>query len=240
MIRTRFRTWRWLAGSLALVLALPAALATAQELGPERLWQDRMTAAVSAHQRGDFEATAARLESALELAEDFGAEDPRLSETLLALALTYFDLNRHEEAAPLLERKLALDEAALGPEDRKLGPGLTGLGLIRTREGRYDEAEALLRRALAIYEKTLGPGHATVAQVEGNLGGLFLVQGRHDAALPHYARALEIQEKTLGRRHPELAKTLESYAIALRMTGQAPEAEALEARAETIRKGGAD
>ena len=57
MIRKGLRAWCRLAGSLAVILALPMALQSApspgQELSPDRLWQDRMTAAVSAHQRGD-------------------------------------------------------------------------------------------------------------------------------------------------------------------------------------------
>ena len=75
-----------LVAALAVVLGLspgPGFAATAEDS-----WNLEMRRAMAAHQAGDFQEAAERLQAALPLAEGFGSADPRLGETLLALGAT--------------------------------------------------------------------------------------------------------------------------------------------------------
>ena len=49
-------------------------------------------------------------------AKDFGESDPRLASSLNNLAALYYTQGKYEEAEPLYQRALAIDEKALGPE----------------------------------------------------------------------------------------------------------------------------
>jgi hypothetical protein len=60
-------------------------------------------------------------------------------------------------------------------------------------------------------------------------------QGRDAEAEPLYLRALAIREKALGPDHPQLAPSLESLAGLYRETNRVTEAQALQARAATVR-----
>ncbi len=61
--------------------------------------------------------------------------------------------------------------------------------------------------------------------------GLGSPQGKYAEAEPLHQRALAIREKALGPEHPHVAQTLENYAVLLRQTARADEAERMEARA---------
>ncbi len=55
-----------------------------------------------------------------------------------------------------------------------------------------------------------------------------------------YKEAFVVMEAAFGPNHPDVAVTLESWAGVLRLLGRLDEAEALEARAQAIRKGRGD
>ncbi len=65
---------------------------------------------------------------------------------------------------------------------------------------------------------------------------LYSGQGRLAEAEPLYERSLKIREKALGDEHPKVAQSLENFALLLRDTERTSEAEAMEARARTIRE----
>ena len=78
---------------------------------------------------------------------------------LLDRAATYLRVHaRLTEARPLLERALAIDEAAYGPDHPDVAPDLNNLALILQDLGDPAAARPLQERALAIDEAAYGPG----------------------------------------------------------------------------------
>jgi tetratricopeptide (TPR) repeat protein len=73
------------------------------------------------------------------------------------------------EAAPLLERALAIREKALGPEHPETATSLHSLAGLYRDQGRPGEAAPLYQRALAIDEKALGPEHPETRVVQERL-----------------------------------------------------------------------
>ena len=68
-----------------------------------------------------------------------------------------------DQAQPLLERALAIDEAAYGPDHPDVATTLNNLAGILHDLGHPDQARPLPERALAIDEAAYGPDHPTVA-----------------------------------------------------------------------------
>ena len=103
----------------------------------------------------------------------------------------------YAEAAPLLQRSLAIREKALGPEHPDVATSLNNLAGLYQAQGNYAEAAPLFQRSLAIWEKALGPEHPDVALSLNNLAELYRAQGNYAEAAPLLQRSLAIWEKTL-------------------------------------------
>ena len=80
------------------------------------------------------------------------------------------------DAKALLERALAIDEAAYGPDHPDVATGLNNLALILQDLGDPAGARPLQERALAIAEAAYGPDHPDVGTGLNNLA--------HDPAGP--------------------------------------------------------
>ncbi len=79
------------------------------------------------------------------------------------------DLGEPNEARPLLERALAIDEETFGPEHPYVAIRLSNLALVRLDFGEHEEARPLLERALGIATKRLGPDHPDTVLYRNNL-----------------------------------------------------------------------
>lgn len=200
-------------------------------------WAMFMDAAALAHQRGDVDEAERRLGLALGAAEEIGANDPRVAETLAAIGSLHYERNRFAEAASLLDRALAIDETSLPRNDTTFAVHLTAQGLARAQLGEFDAAAAHHGRALAIYREALGADHPRVTNAMESLASVYLVAGRYAEAAPRFARLLERVEAKLGAVHPDLAPILDSYALVLRGLDRDDAAAALDARADAIRAG---
>ena len=83
---------------------------------------------------------------------------------LLDRAASYLYVHaRFEEARPLLERALAIDENIYGPDHHEDADRLNNLALVLMALGLAKEARPLQERALAIDEQIYGPNHPEVA-----------------------------------------------------------------------------
>ncbi len=78
-------------------------------------WKKLNAAGLEAHRQGQYSNAERHLVRAIEAAEQFGASDERLAESLRNLAAVYRAQGRLAEAAPVIERALAIWEA-LGPD----------------------------------------------------------------------------------------------------------------------------
>jgi Tfp pilus assembly protein PilF len=96
----------------------------------------------------------------------------------------------------------------------------------------------LYEQALAMQEHVLGREHPEVAKTLNGLAVLYDTRGSFAAAEGLYKRALAIAGKTPGSGDRELVTVLENYAVLLRKTDREAEAQAMEARATSIRADG--
>ena len=129
-----------------------------------------MAAGNAAYQQGKYLEAEGLFVTALDVAERFGPEDPRLATSLNNLALLYKSQGRYEAAEPLHKRALAIKEKALGPDHPDVATSLNNLAGLYRAQGRYEAAEPLDKRALVIWEKALGPDHPDVATSLNNGG----------------------------------------------------------------------
>jgi tetratricopeptide (TPR) repeat protein len=127
-----------------------------------------------------------------------GEEEPAaavLEDTLrlLGRAGTYLRVHaRPNDARPLLERALAIYEAAYGPDHPDVGAALNNLAGALRDLGHPEQAQPLLERALAIDEAAHGPDHPDVAIRLNNLAWVLRDLGHPDRAQPLHERALAI------------------------------------------------
>src|SRR5712691_5184164 len=91
---------------------------------------------------------------------------------------------QYQEAAPLSEYALSIQEKMYGHDHPSTNSLLNNLALLYNDQGKYDEAEPLYLRTLAIKEKVLGPDHPSTAGTLDNLASLYHNQGKDAEAAP--------------------------------------------------------
>ena len=92
--------------------------------------------------------------AALADAERLGADDPHVFAPLDQLGALYARTGRLEEAAPVLQRALALRQQILGADDPDVAASLEAYATVLRKLGRTAEAEPLETRARAIRAKS--------------------------------------------------------------------------------------
>ena len=138
-------------------------------------------------------------------------------------------------ARAILERALAMKEAAYGPDHPEVARTLTNLGIVQQQLGELLAARATLERALAIDEVAYGPDDPEVARTLTNLGGMVqYLLGELPAARATLERALAIFQTAHGPDHPEVARTLTNLGNVQRRQGELPAARATLERALAI------
>ncbi len=148
---TRITNWL-LVGLLVLVLW------HADTQAQQGVWERYMRAGVAAHQQGNYGEAVKQTKAALEAAEAFGPDDPRLATTFNNLALVYQALGKYTEAEPLFKRSLAISEKTLGPEHPSVANVLERYAVLLRKTGRTAEADNLDARAKAIWSKRAAQG----------------------------------------------------------------------------------
>jgi tetratricopeptide (TPR) repeat protein len=145
------------------------------------------------------------------------------ADTLKAEFERLYDERRYDEAIPLAERLLVIQEKTLGPEHPDVAKSLAVLAQIYSFQGQDAEAERLLKRSLAIKEKVLGSQHPDTAESLHRLAEQYYDQGRYAEAEPLFKRSLAILEKRLGPDHPYVEDTRDyiTQLFSTKATGQA-------------------
>ncbi len=135
--------------TMALGLALAACMACA----PPSSWRRELSLGDRALHHGRYAEAEELLEAALKRAEGFGPQDPRLAESLSALADLYYARGEYHKAEPLYRRALEAAQRAWGPESPEASAALVSLADLLSVGGRGGEAEKLYQRALGAAEK---------------------------------------------------------------------------------------
>ncbi|CAB1118954.1 unnamed protein product [Ectocarpus sp. CCAP 1310/34] len=140
-----------------------------------------------------------------------GPEHPDVAESLNNLAGVLrsqasvnpvFEILRNfQDAEPLYERSLAIDEKVYGPDHPEVATDLNNW--------------AALYEVQAIREKTIGAEHLDLVDVIIRRARVCDNQAKHEEARRLYGRSLEISEKNLGASHPAIAGVLNDMAESL-------------------------
>lgn len=96
-----------------------------------------MRAGVAAYHQGNYTEAVKQTKAALNLAEAFGPDDPRLATTLTNLTLLYRSQGKYADAEPLYDRALTIREKALGARHPHAAQSLNNLAELYHDQGRY-------------------------------------------------------------------------------------------------------
>jgi tetratricopeptide (TPR) repeat protein len=171
-------------------------------------WETYMYRAEKAFRQGDYDDAENSVEAALEKAEQFGPEDPRLAASLNNLAFLYHTQGRYAEAEPLYRRALTVKEKTLGTDHPTVASSLNNLANLYNAQGKYADAEPLYQMALVIVEKVLGPHHPNVATAMENYAALLRKTNRSAEA-----EKLEERAKAIWSGESEVAPQSEKKKV---------------------------
>ena len=160
---------------------------------PSSLWQmytDSGKAYLRLHQ---YKESDSMLAAALQVAEQFGPQDLRLSVSLNNLARLRQAQKKYADAEQLYNRALAIAETERGHDHPDTGICLSNLAGLLQVEEKLPEAEAAYKESIAILEKAMGPDHVSVRRVLVNYAGLLRKAGRIEEADAAEARARYIK-----------------------------------------------
>jgi len=172
------------------------------------------------------------LETHTALQAALGREHTQTVACASAVARTYKELERYEEAEEMLRQIVDTVEARDGAASPSLGTVLTDLADLLRITGKYDDTLELYRRVAAIRDAHFPPGHQLHLQTRDHIAATLLNMGQTEEALAQYEEQLPDYRAAYGRRHPEVARCLTAVAVARRRVGQ-PEG-ALAALTEAI------
>jgi tetratricopeptide (TPR) repeat protein len=213
--------------------------ACAQQNG---LWEQHIKAGEQAFQQGRYAEAESLLVAALEEAETFGPQDPRLVTSLNNLAGLYYAQRNYAQTEPLLKRALTISEATLGTEHPEVAVHLYNLALFYDVQGNYTEAEPLYQRALSIREQTLGSTHSITTKTRESYAVLLhkMDQEAEEATLESDLTLVQTQPtltpppakkttpgskdrpKKKSRRQPQIAIPLAKKTIEIRLSYDEP------------------
>jgi tetratricopeptide (TPR) repeat protein len=160
----------------AAKVAIFMSLAMATALGawylrvriPESQWRRPHEAGRESMSRGRFGEAEREFATAAELAKALGENDPREALSLFHQADALVAQNRFDDAIPLFERALAIDEKALGPDHPDVAPVLEHYAVPLRRTGRIAQAEAAEDRGRIIRGRSLrGKRRASDRRAQG-------------------------------------------------------------------------
>jgi serine/threonine protein kinase/Tfp pilus assembly protein PilF len=157
----------------------------------------------------------------------------RMMETI---GTVYRKLGLYEDAAPLLERALEINETRLDADSPRLAESLLSIALLYDDQGKYEDAEKFVRRSLDIRGKALNPDHPDYAESLLELGWLNYKKGKFPEAESCFQRTFEIREKAFGPNHPDVAESLEALGQMHYIQRRFKEAEPYLERAIAIRE----
>jgi tetratricopeptide (TPR) repeat protein len=130
----------------------------------------------------------------------YGEDDPRVGMAISNRSVSYYRLQRYEEAVRDGKRSLEVQIRVFGANDPALAGTYANLGAFLMDLDRLGEAKDALRRALEL-QAGLAPGPVTV-NIYGNLGAVDLELGNAAEALESLDNGLRIVQG-LGRKWRE-------------------------------------
>lgn len=165
------------------------------------------------------------------------------SETRRELIKRYDDLraaSRYDEAIPVAEQLLAIEESMFGKAHSEVATTLVYLSELYYLKADYARVEALIQRALAIREQVYGRDDPKTALLLHHLGSLYEAQADFARAEPLFRRAREILLKAFGPKDLRVAIVNNNLANLHRLKGDYDTAERLFTQALEVEEKSAD
>jgi tetratricopeptide (TPR) repeat protein/tRNA A-37 threonylcarbamoyl transferase component Bud32 len=184
-------------------------------------------------QNGAFHAAEEHALQALAIYERaLGRDHADLAEPLMFAGLSYFHLERYDDALRhwLRERDLRTADARSQPEE--LGVNQSNIGEALVRLGRHDDALAAFEQAQHHFDRSSEVHPWYVSAMHKGRGQALLGKGRPAEAVRHLELALELLDEPPDPR--ELADTQWALAQALAASGHGARARALAVQARNI------
>jgi tetratricopeptide (TPR) repeat protein len=147
------------------------------------------------------------------------------SKLLNNAALVLKEYKQYEQAGPLFERALIIEEQIAGPEHPTTAITLNNLATLYHAQGNHERAESCYLRALAIWELEPGLEYPSLSVGYDNLALLYQEQGRYDRVETVRKHALAVTEQVWGMVAPETANCFNNLANFYHTQGNYAEAE---------------
>jgi len=212
---------------------LDAATAPGSAIKKERLVRFYFLTAFAEFKVANLAAAEALYLRALDIAEKSKIATSQTWEILKDLGDIYRLQGDYARAEELLQRALAIREAASDENKANVAKIYNSQAEMYRVQGQYAKAEALYLKAIAIVEQSVGANDPFLGIPLGNLAELHRIQGNYAKAEELYLRALALWVPALGS-HPYVAALYNNRAALLRTQGQYRMAEQLYQRSLTI------
>jgi serine/threonine protein kinase/Tfp pilus assembly protein PilF len=156
------------------------------------------------------------------------------SRVLVTLGEAYRSLGLYEEARPLLEEAVRLQNELVGEESPQAAMTLSSLAFLEIEAGRLGPAREMLETTVRRLRAAHGDGHADTLFAMDNLGQLYARLGLHAEAREIYESLIETRTRMLEPDDPTLGQTYWSLAVACAEDGDYDVAEEHLGRALSI------
>jgi serine/threonine protein kinase len=164
--------------------------------------------------------------------QHLGPDHPDTLRSMINLANSYHDLDRHAEAVKLREETLALAKAKLGLDHRDTLTSMGNLANSYDALGRHAEALKLNEETLALTKAKLGPDHPDTLANMHNLANSYFHLGRDTEAIKLHKETLALRRAKLGSDHPDTLASMHNLAFCYGHLGR--DTEALKLHEETL------
>jgi tetratricopeptide (TPR) repeat protein len=188
-------------------------------------------------QRGRATSAEEMLDRAVRRARDELRDEPLIqARMLMTLGAAYKELERFDDARPLLEESAAIRRRELGADHPDYAMSISFLGDVHGLEGDLEAARKLHEEALAIRRAVLGEGHHTVAWSLRSLGSIAQKEVRFDDAEALYRESYELTAAAVGEDTADIAITVYFQAELAMDRGELDRAQRLFERSLEIRE----
>ncbi len=145
----------------------------------------------------------------------------------LALGRVYRRLGQYEQARPLIERAIALQQEHLPPDHPERAEGFKQMGALLAAIDEFEAAETFLRQSLSIWNQQDGTRPLDRARTQHRLAYVLRRMGEYDQAEALHRDNMHLRRTGLGPMHPETLQSQQRLAITLHNQGAYAEAEAM-------------
>lgn len=157
------------------------------------------------------------------LEAELGGDSAHSIETRHTQAIVLADLDRHDEAIPLMKEQIERRSRMLGAEHARVLNMRNSLAVFYLQKRRFAEAEQELAALLPLMERVYGPESSYALMTMSNLGGALRQQGKVQESGPFYERSFQTAQTKFGPRHPRSIASQHNYANYLLDAGRALE-----------------